>query len=563
MLPIGIMLIGASALVARLFYVQVWYHEEISKRVSKLIYRERNEAPCRGTITDANGNVLAMSSRCYSVFVDPNMVEDSSALNAELKKVKLALPQNLDSYKGKTSYMLLAENLDTQSARKVKALNLRGIGLTQGFVRSYPEGRLASHVLGIVGKNTKGLEGVEYAADEYLSGTAISSKRYRDGRGKEISEKLINPENLRGGDVKLTIDKNLQFIAEQEIDKAYKQSGSKKAIIIIQDPSNGEILAMASRPSFSPDEYGGYEKIRNPAISDIFEPGSTFKAVTLAAALQENLVKRNEMIWCENGKYSVYDHVIKDHEKRGLLSVDEIMEYSSNIGVAKIAQRIGKERLYSYIKLFGFNSITGIDLPGEARGLLKETSKWSGLSLPIIAFGQEIGVTPLQIINAYSAIFNGGELLEPRIIKEVKNPDGEIIYKSERRVVRRVVSRDVADQLKEILVSVVEKGTGQMARVANYTCGGKTGTAQKRDKATNKYSTSAYVASFCGAIPAKDPKMTILVILDEPQGDYWASSRAAPVFSKVASRALGCLQVLPDVKPVFFADARYNRLKGE
>ncbi|MEI8218678.1 MAG: penicillin-binding protein 2, partial [Elusimicrobiota bacterium] len=431
--------------------------------------------------------------------------------------------------------------------QSLKSLELGGIGFTESFRRQYPEGRLGCHVLGVVGRDGSGLEGVEFTANSYLSGEKIRLLSYRDGRGREITDKLVDVDQLSGANVTLSIDRNLQFIAEQEVDKAWKDARAKNAMVIIQDPLTGEILALACRPDYNPADFDASRAaLRNPAVSDMLEPGSTFKLVTLSAALEKKVVSRTDMIWCENGVYTVKNHPIRDHEKKGLISVNEVMNVSSNIGTAKIGMKLGKDQLYQYIRQFGFTAKTGIDLPGEAKGILQDPGQGSGLSVPIISFGQEVAVTAVQVINAYSSIANGGLLLEPKVVKEIRTVQGRLLSNTGKRIIRRTVTPAVAAAMKEMLIDVVEKGTGQLAKVAGYSVGGKTGTAQKRDPRTNMYSTTNYVASFCGIIPARDPKLTIFVLLDEPQGDYYAASRAAPVFSRVASRAVRYLQIPPD-----------------
>lgn len=548
----------------KLFFLQVWHHDELSKQVSKLTYRNKPEIPCRGMILDKNGKMLAMSVKSYSVFADPTRVDKVSATRQALKKYNIILPENIKALASKTSFVPLKDNLEPDIMREIKALELPGIGFTPGFTRNYPEGKMACHVLGVVGRDGRGMEGIELACNGLLTGQRVKTTRYRDGRGREVSERLVDSDNFKGADVYLTIDKNLQFIAEQEIEKAWMGSRAQKAVVIIQDPNNGEILALAARPAFDPSDYSSMIKyLKNPAVCDTLEPGSTFKLITAAAALEEKLVTTKENIWCEDGKYLVYDHTIRDHEKQGFLNLEGIMEYSSNIGMAKIGQRLGKEKFYDYIRQFGFGSLTGIDLPGEARGILRSPETWSGLSVPVIAFGQEIGTTAIQVINAYSSVVNGGYLLEPKIVREIRNSAGTTVFSSEKRVIRKTISAETCDLLKKMLVSVVDNGTGQLAKVTGYSVGGKTGTAQKRDTATRKYSSSKYVASFCGAIPMSDPKLTILVLLDEPQGDYWASSRTAPVFGRIASRAVKYLQISPDKDPVNLCDLKtYSKKTG-
>ncbi|MBN1622613.1 MAG: penicillin-binding protein 2 [Endomicrobiales bacterium] len=555
-IPFVFILASFIMLSVRLFFIQIWHHDELNMQVNKTVYKTRPELPCRGMIRDRNGKILAMSIETYTLFADANLIHDVDEVYSKLGEVNIEFPKELVLSSNK-SFIPIKEDLNQDTVKKIRSWKFPGLGFKQKYLRKYTEENMASHLLGMVGRDGIGLEGAEYAFNAYLSGEKVKKLKYRDGQGREISEKLYDFEKSQGADVYLSIDKNLQFIAEQEVEKAYSKTKAKKAIVIIQDPNTGEILALACRPDYNPEDFSGsWENLRNPAISDVFEPGSTFKVVTAAAALEEKLVKRSEVIWCEEGKYKVFDHTIRDHEKRGLLTFDQVIEYSSNIGTLKIGNRLGKDNLYKYIRQFGFYSKTGIGLPGEARGLLKHPDKWSGLSLPVISFGQEVGVTAIQIINAYSSIANGGVLLKPTIIKEIRGQEGELISSCEKNVVRRVISDQVADEIKSILTGVVERGTGQHARIKNYSVAGKTGTAQKRDPETNTYSLTAYISSFCGFLPVSDPKLTILVIIDEPQGDYWASSVATPVFYNVAKRSIQYLRIKPDQETLYLADVK-------
>jgi len=556
-LPFVLLFASFAAVGARLFFIQVWNHEELDRRVQKLICRDRPEQPCRGMVLDSQGRILAMSVRSYSVFLDMSRIDGLDEVDTALRKFHITIPREAYSTAKNSSYLPVVKNIDMATMQSIKALALKGVGFTAGYERQYPQGRLACHLLGVVGKDGDGLEGVELRSNEILSGDRIKDRRYRDGRGREISDRLVDLKDMRGANVYLTIDSNLQFIAEQELEKAWKESRAKKAMVVIQDPRTGDILAMAARPNFDPADYAGSGcSLRNPVISDVFEPGSTFKLVTAAAAIEEKAAKPSEVIWCEDGKYQLFGHTVSDHEKKGFLTLAQIIEYSSNIGAAKIGQRLGKDTLYRYIRQFGFYSLTGVDLPGEAKGLLKRPTSWSGLSLPVISFGQEIGTTAMQITNAYSAIANGGLLLEPEVIGEIKSPDGQTVSRAQKRIIRRVCSPETAAQLREMLRGVVEEGTGQLARVPGYSVGGKTGTAQKRDPKTGRYSSSAYVASFCGVIPLSLPRLTIYVALDEPQGDYWGASRAGPVFSRIASRAVHHLKIDPDREPLRLAGGK-------
>jgi cell division protein FtsI (penicillin-binding protein 3) len=338
--------------------------------------------------------------------------------------------------------------------------------------------------------------------------------------------------------VELTIDRNIQFIAEQELRKAFEMYKATKAICIVQDPKTGKILAMVSLPDFDcSDKIKDIRRLRNSAISDLYEPGSTFKIVTVAAALEEGKTKLSDSFYLENGKFRIAGHTIKDdHKIEGSVTLSRTFEMSSNVGMIKIAQRLGADLFYDYIRKFGFYSLSGIDLPGEAKGLLMDVKRWNALTLPNISFGQGIGVSALQIINAFSSLANDGVLLRPFVIQKITkcNSEEEIFEKKE---IRRVVSEDTAHIMKKLLKNVVDLGTGKSAKIQGYTIGGKTGTAQKIDPSTKTYSTKYYTASFCGMVPTMNPKFVVLVIIDEPKGSsYYAASLASPVFGNFSKR---------------------------
>ncbi len=545
-IPFILLAVGFAVLALRLLYIQIWEHEPLTKKVDKISFREKSETPLRGTIFDRNGRVLAMSVRSYTFFADPKMSPGPDEIAQKLKTVNIALNSKSIDWNKKTSYLPLLDNLDAKTVEKIKALEIKGTNFNPEYIRKYPEGRMACQLLGVVGLDGEGLSGVEFEYNKELVGDKQSYSFLRDGLGREITEKFVDASQMKGADIYLTIDRNLQYIAEKALEKAQKKLNPKKAVAIIQDPGTGEILAMASLPNFDPSDFSKSRGLlKNIAIGDIYEPGSTFKIVAMTGALEEKVARPQDKIYCENGSFEVYDHEIEDHEKEGMLTVQQVMEKSSNIGMAKLGQKLGKERLFQYIRQFGFGTKTGIDLPGEARGLIRPPEKWSGLSNYILSFGQEIGVTPLQLTNAYSALANGGTLLEPKLIKSVKTRK-EKKDNIEVRQIRRVASAEVVDQLKKMLVGVVEKGTGVYAKISGYVIGGKTGTAQKKDPVTGQYSTSAHVASFCGIVPMSNPRFTILVVLDEPKGDYWGASTAAPVFKEIALQSLRYLKIPPD-----------------
>ncbi|MCL2145023.1 MAG: penicillin-binding protein 2 [Endomicrobia bacterium] len=536
------------ALFAKLIYVQVFMYGKINKAVERMIKRENVEIPKRGDILDAKGRVLATSVRRYNLFIDPKIIADLDEVKKKLAPYGIKIKQKTLQEFGDTSYVPIEFNLDEDMVRKIKSEKIFGVGFESKYIRQYPEGRLLAHILGITGADGSGLEGIEKICNSYLSGEKVKTTQYKDGRGRVIQDKLVDMSKIRGFDITLTIDKNIQFIAEQELRKVFSDYNAKKAVCIVQNPKNGEILAMVSLPDFdSGDKIKNLSALRNSAISDIFEPGSTFKIVTVAAALDNNKIKTSDNFYLENGRMKIGNHTVRDdHKITGYASLSKSMEQSSNIGMVKIAQKLGSVGFYDYIRKFGFYSLSGVDLPGEAKGLLLDEKNWNVMTLPTVSFGQGIGVTALQLINSFSAVANGGILMKPIIIKNIENTQPENISFFEPKEIRRVVSEKAADEVKSLLKNVVDKGTGRSAKVQGYSTGGKTGTAQKIDPATRTYSTKHYIASFCGIVPAMNPELAILVVIDEPKGDYYASSVAAPVFARIAERTAQYLNIPKD-----------------
>ncbi|MCA6072124.1 MAG: penicillin-binding protein 2 [Endomicrobium sp.] len=541
-------------LFAKLVYVQIILHGKINRTVDKMINRENVETPKRGDILDFNRKILATSIKKYTVFLDPKVIKDFNRVKTVLANNGIKIKEKQLSDFGNTSYVPIAFNINMDIVDKIKKEQLKGIGFVTKYVRQYPEGRLLAHILGITDSDGNGLEGIEKICNESLSGNTIMTKIRRDGCGRIIQDKLVNQSKTRGQNVELSIDRTIQFITEEELRKVFEKYKAKKAVCIVQDPKDGKILAMVSLPDFDcSDKIKDISILRNAAISDVYEPGSTFKIVTVAAALETKKVKLSDTFYLENGKFKIADHTIRDdHKIQGSASLSKSMEMSSNIGMVKIAQKLGSENFYEYIRKFGFYSLAGIDLPGEERGLLMDVKRWNALTLPTVSFGQGIGVTALQIINAYSAIANDGILTKPCVIKKIEklNADGETEMDGnilESREIRRVVSTETAHAIKKILKNTVELGTGKSAKINGYTVGGKTGTAQKVDPATKTYSTKHYTASFCGMVPAMNPAFVILVVVDEPKGSsYYAASVASPVFANIARRTAEYLGIEKD-----------------
>ncbi len=370
----------------------------------------------------------------------------------------------------------------------------------------------------------------------------------RDALGGSVFPKdLVYAQPSRGKDIVLTLDEVIQFISERELDRGIEESGAKGGMAIAMIPHTGEILALSVRPRFNPNDVGMYQPSdwRNRAITDLYEPGSTFKIVASAAALEEGLVSLDELIDCEEGALKVGGGFLHDHEPYGILSFEEVIQKSSNIGIYKVAQRLGEDRLYEYAKAFGFGERTGIDLTGEVSGMIRPPARWSGRSLASMSMGQEVGVTALQMIRAASVIANGGWLPQPHLVKEIRDENG-VVESFSPNTVRRVVSEETAQIMTQALKGVVHgEGTGELAAFGGFHVAGKTGTAQKIDPLTGRYSRSKVISSFVGIVPADDPRVVIYVVLDEPEGVKWGGLVAAPVFKRIAKQTLSYMGVLP------------------
>jgi cell division protein FtsI (penicillin-binding protein 3) len=433
----------------------------------------------------------------------------------------------------------------------LRALQPRGIGFVTESQRVYPKQGLAGQVIGFVGTDDTGLEGIEYAYDSALAGHRVRVKLDHDARGRPVSLRPDTfPELPRGYDVVLTIDERIQFFAERELRAQVAKLGARGGIVVAMDPRTGEILALASGSAFNPNNFRGYppDAWRERAVTDSFEPGSTLKAVLAAAILEERLVRPDDMFFGEHGSIQVAGVNIRDHEKFGWLTFREVLEKSSNVGAIKLGQRLGRERMHAYLQRFGFGEKTGIDLPGEAPGLLRPPQQWSEVSLASLSIGQEMAATPIQLVTAISAIANGGMLVRPRVVKHMLK-GAEIVPAGPPTQGRRILSESAARQVTTMLQGAVAWGTGKGAAVDGYPVAGKTGTAQKYDASLGRYSSDKVVASFVGYLPADQPKVAIFVSLDEPRGEGgWGGVAAAPVFSAIAQQSMRYLRVPPQTK---------------
>ncbi|MFH0948708.1 MAG: penicillin-binding protein 2 [Elusimicrobiota bacterium] len=525
---------------SRLFWVQIVNYTFFSQKVSEQSKRIKKSQTLRGNIYDRNMMTLATSMAAESCYIETKKAKD---LDIELfSKCTGMSPSDIRSKLNNNKIsVLIKRKLFPDEVLKIKSKNFPGVYFEKEQLRFYPENSIASYVVGVVGTDNKGLSGIEYLFDDFLTGLSKKYVAIKDGKGREIVIGNDSEDDIRY--VVLTIDTRLQHIAESILKKAYETDSAKSLTCIIQNPHTGEILVMASYPSYDPNKKIDQKMLKNIFISDAYEPGSVFKIVPAAAALEKHPGVLSEKFFCENGSYKLAkDIIIHDHEKYGLLSFQEMFAYSSNIGFAKLSRIIGKQDLWQYARSFGFGMNTGIELTGENSGRLEPVSKWSGVSCEMISFGQELSANALQIINSFSIVANGGILMEPKIIKSVFCNNKEI-QTFEPVKIRKVISPATADSIRKMMESVVEYGTGVQAKIDGIGIAGKTGTAQKYDKYLKKYSDSKYVSLFAGFFPSEKPEVTVLVVVDEPKGDYWASSVAAPIFRKVSSGMLEYLNI--------------------
>jgi len=530
--------------IGRLLFIQFFrsaYLADIANKQHNLFVELE---PLRGIIYDTNLKPQTINIPLDSLFASPNIIKDKETTVRKLSQILGAdQPYLRDRIYRKKSFIWLARKIPPEQSQAVKKLNIKGLGFLRENKRSYPNSYLASHAIGFAGLDNTGLEGLEVYYDKYLKGEAGWAVFLRDARQKKLDiwQEMILPKN--GYDVVLTIDEVIQYVAERELDKAFNTYHAKGASIIVMDPHTGAILALANRPTYDLNNHSKAVKdqIRDRAVCDLFEPGSVFKIVTASAALEEKKVSEEDKFFCENGSYRVASHTLHDHQPHGWLTFSQVIEESSNIGTTKVAQILGPETVYRYVRLFGFGSKLNIDLPGEISGMIKSPRQWSKISIAAVPIGQEVGVTALQLVSAISVIANGGQLMKPYIVREIRDKQGEMIKKFSPVLIRKVISLDTAARVKKMLIGAVEEGTGKMAKIPGFTAAGKTGTAQKLEP-NGAYSHNKFVASFIGFAPAEDPVVAIVVTVDEPRPYYFGGVVAAPVFKNVASDVIRYLK---------------------
>ena len=535
--------------VARMFQLQVLKKEQLYRLASQQHHVQIPLVPKRGTVFDRKGNELAVSIEVDSVYADPRKVVDADKTASHLAPILQVDPGELkQKLKRRGSFEWIQRKISSSEVEQIKALRLPGIFFLKENKRFYPNDQLAATVIGFVGLDSRGLEGIEFQYDASLNGKGRVWSVDRDALGREIAigDASLDKEDQHQN-VFLTVDKQIQHVVETELGRAVQKWGAKGGMAIAMDPSSGRVLAMTTFPSFNPNQFLQYRtKIwRNRAISDAFEPGSVFKTFLAAAVLEEKIVRSNDSFYCENGSYTVYDRTIHDTHKHGWLTFQQIIKVSSNIGASKVAEKIGKDRFYKYICAFGFGEKTGVGLPGESKGIVHHPRYWSPVALDTISFGQGISVTGIQLVAALSAIANGGSLMKPYIVEKITNEKGETVESFQPQLVRKVISEDVARNVTLLLKASTEKGgTGEAAVPAGYEVAGKTGTAQKANTQLGGYE-DRYNSGFMGFAPADDPKVVLLVVIDEPQGTNYGGVVAAPVFKTIMEKILPYFNVHP------------------
>jgi cell division protein FtsI (penicillin-binding protein 3) len=543
-------LLWMGAVFGRLGYLQLFLHSEYMARAQRQQQRVIEITPQRGAIFDRNMHPLAMSIPVDSAFAVPSELGDQQ-LAARLLSGVLGIPRELleARLQSSRSFVWIARKLPPDKKDAVEALNLKGVYFQKENQRIYPKRDLASHVLGFVDLDEKGLGGIEYELDGQIRGKSEKIIVMADARQRWFDGGEAQRE--RGANVVLTLDEKIQYIAERELAAAIAKTHALAGTVMVMNPNTGEILALANWPKFNPNaaNEAPAEARMNRAVAALYEPGSTFKLITLAAAFDQGITRPSEVFDCENGAVYVAGHRIRDHKPFGMLNVADILAQSSDVGAIKIALRLGAPKFYDYIRAFGFGQPTGVDLPGESKGLLRRLENWSAVSIGSISMGQEVGVTPIQLISAVSAIANGGMLYKPHVIVELRRGDqlmpaeGPLAPSEPKRVIRP----ETAATLRRLMEGVVLNGTGKLAHLDGWTAAGKTGSAQKIDPATGRYSPTHFIASFTGFAPISNPAVSILVSLDSPVGLHEGGMVAAPVFKRIAEQVLPHLDVPRDV----------------
>jgi cell division protein FtsI (penicillin-binding protein 3) len=544
------LLLWASVVVARLVELQIARGSHYRARAQRQQERRIEVSPLRGSIFDRAGRPLAVSVEVSSVYAIPDDVKDAAESARVLARhLDVAEPAIFARLTQKKGFVWIARKIDRRAAAEIRKAKIPGIHLVAETKRFYPKGSLAAGVLGFVGLDDKGLAGLEHSYDSTIRGKPGEVIALTDARRSTYGEAEVANDRPpeEGASLVVSIDSGIQFAAEQAISEAVTQAQARSGVAILLDPSDGSVLAMATAPGFDPNDYGRFspEARRNHAIADAHEPGSTFKIVTGAVALENSVVTLDETIDTGDGTIRVGNTVISEHDRKhfGALTLAGVFEHSSNVGIIRVGLRLGPQRLWAGATALGIGRPTGIDLPGENSGIFRRPERWSMLSNATISMGQEVSLTPLQLARVGAAIANGGRLVTPRLVRRIGHPDGRVETFA-APAAERVLSEDTARTVRNLMVGVVDHGTGRKAAIPGFVVAGKTGTAQKAG--IGGYQPGRYVSSFIGFAPSVNPRVVGLVLIEEPKGRYYGGDIAAPVFARVVSQALGILRVAPE-----------------
>ena len=546
-LVVGVVaLIWMAAVLFRLSYLQLICYSEYFAKAQHQQRRVFEISPKRGAIYDRKGRELAISIPMDSVFGDPTDIKDASLVAGLLGRVlNIPVVEIETKIREAKTPVRLAKKLSPETVQRIEDMNLKGVFFQKENRRVYPEKESLAHVLGYVDTDEKGIGGIEYAFDKQIRGKPGRMMVMADGKRRwyDRSEAAADP----GASVVLTVDETIQFIAEKELARGMEETHSTYGTVVIQNPNTGELLALANSPPFNPNDAGSYpDKVRmDRAVSAAYEPGSTFKVITMTGALENGVTNPDEMIDCQMGSILVAGRLIHDWHPFGILSVRDVLANSSDVGSIKVALLLGAPRFYDVIHSFGIGQLTGIELPGENRGILRPVENWIASSIGSVAIGQEVSVTPVQIISAISAVANGGMLYKPRIVKEIQGGSPPLVVS--HPAPQQVTDATTAATVRGMMETVVLSGTGRLAQLNGYTAAGKSGTAQQIDPNTGRYSPNKYLASFVGFAPVNDPAMTILVVFDSPQGAHHGGEIGGPVFKRIAEQVLAYMDVEHDI----------------
>jgi cell division protein FtsI (penicillin-binding protein 3) len=550
---IGVVLLIFTILLilisARIIYIHIYFHDKAVQLASRQHFVRIELEPRRGDILDRNMRKLAMSLKVDSVYAVARDITNKESSAKKLARIldydEAFIHERLNRDK---MFVWLARKITDEKSEKIRQIKLKGIHTIDETKRFYPSSKLACQTIGFAGMDNTGLEGIEAYYNSYLKGKKGYKIIVRDAKGREIkalSNRHIPPVN--GFNVVTTIDEVIQHIAHKALKRVVDKHKAESGIALVMDPYNGDILALAIFPSYDINEFylASDDQKRNRAITDYHEPGSVFKVFTASACIDSEKVSFSDNFFCENGAWNIAGRILRDHQGHGTLSFQEVIEKSSNIGTVKAAMVLGEKDLYRYISNFGFGEPTGIGLPGEIGGMLRPLRLWTKGSIAAIPMGHEIGVTVMQLGAGVSAIANGGILVRPRIVRKIVDDKGEVIKESRPVIVRRVISEDTSAQLKLVMKSVIETGTGKRARLKRFDAGGKTGTAQKIEP-SGRYSRRDYVASFVGFAPVENPAITVCIMVDTPRNGYYGGTVAAPVFKEICDSTLRYLKTLQE-----------------